>query len=133
MNDLYANYPWVPFFQELAISILKYKDDRSTLLAWLKHDLAELKSRDKQTLWFCKKITDSTRDDIDSFSVLYILCKNYNYDTLERILPIFKDFFQIQADASSNIGGLITTNTYHFFFSNDSSIINILWDIFEKH
>ena len=57
MNDLYANYPWVPFFQELAISILKYKDDRSTLLAWLKHDLAELKSRDKQTLWFCKNTT----------------------------------------------------------------------------
>lgn len=132
MNDLYANYPWVPFFQELSQSILKYRDNRSPLLAWMRRDLTNLKNRDNEKLWFCKKISDPTRNDIDPFSVLYILCKKYNYDTLEKILPIFKNFFQIQTDASSNIGGLITTNTYHFFFLNDSNIINILWIIYEK-
>lgn len=132
MNDLYADYPWVPFFQELAGAILKFKDDRKPLLAWLRRDLSDLKSRDNKTLWFCEKIVDSTRNDIDPFSILAILCKKYNYETLERILPIYKDFFQINADASSSDWGLITTNTTHFFFSNDNTTINTLWDIFEK-
>lgn len=132
MNDLYANYPWVPFFQELAIAILKYKDDRSSLLEWLRRDLSCLKSREKKTFWFSEKITDPARNDIDPFSIFAILCKKYNYETLERILPFFKDFFQIQIDASSSDWGLITTNTTHFFFTNDNNDINTLWDIFEK-
>ena len=132
MNDLYENYPWVPFFQELAKAILKYKDDRKPLLAWLKRDLSGLKSREKKAFWFCKKITDPARNDIDPFSIFAILCKKYNYETLERILPIFKDFFKIQADASSSDWGLITTNTPHFFFTNNNNEINTLWNIFEK-
>ena len=132
MNDLYANYPWVPFFQELAKAILKYKDDRRPLLAWLRRDLSDLKSREKKAFWFCEKITDSARNDIDPFSIFAILCKKYNYETLERILPIFKDFFKIQVDASSSDWGLITTNTTHFFFTNDNNDINTLWEIFEK-
>lgn len=132
MNDLYTNYPWVPFFQELAIAILKYKDNRSPLLAWLKRDLSGLKNREKKTFWFCEKITDPARNDIDPFSIIAILCKKYNYATLERILPIFKDFFQIQVDASSSDWGLITTNTTRFFFTNDEDVINSLWNIFEK-
>ena len=79
MNDLYADYPWVPFFQELARTMLKFKHDRSRLLAWLRRDLTDLKNRDNETLWFCKKISDPTRNDIDPFSVFYILCKKYNY------------------------------------------------------
>ena len=75
MNDLYENYPWVPFFQELAKAILKYKDDRKPLLAWLKRDLSGLKSREKKAFWFCKKITDPARNDIDPFSIFAILCK----------------------------------------------------------
>lgn len=74
MNDLYANYPWVPFFQELAIAILKYKDDRSSLLEWLRRDLSCLKSREKKTFWFSEKITDPARNDIDPFSIFAILC-----------------------------------------------------------
>ena len=132
MNNLYADYPWVPFFQELAGAILKFKDDRKPLLAWLRRDLSDLKNHGNNNLRFCERITDPTRNDIDPFSIFSILCKKYNYETLERIVPIYKDFFQIHADATSSNWGLITTNNTDFFFSNDNAIIYTLWDIFEK-
>lgn len=132
MNNLYADYPWVPFFQELAGALLKFKDNRKPLLAWLRRDLSDLKNHGNKNLRFCERITDPTRNDIDPFSIFAILCKKYNYETLERIVPIYKDFFQIRADATSSNWGLITTNTSDFFFSNDKAIIYTLWDIFEK-
>ena len=132
MHNLYSMYPWMPFFKELASSLLKFRDDRGALLNWLRIDLSDSMGRDKKKLGFCSKLTDSSRKDIDPFSVISILCRKYHFESAEKILKKYKDFFQIQSNASSSDWGLITFNNDDFLFSNNESIIETLWIIFEK-
>lgn len=132
MHNLYSMYPWMPFFKELASSLLKFRDDRGALLNWLRIDLSDSMGRDKKKLGFCSKLTDPSRKDIDPFSVISILCRKYHFESAEKILKKYKDFFQIQSNASSSDWGLITFNNDDFLFSNNESIIETLWIIFEK-
>jgi len=132
MDTVLAKYPWVVFHKELANAILKYKNDRQLLLRWMKEELSDVRRSDNVKLWFCGKLLEPTRKDIDPFSIFSILCRIYQFETLERIFPIYKKFFQIETPASSSSWGIVTTNTSYFFFTNDKHTINLLWKLFEK-
>ena len=132
MTNIYSMYPWVPFFKELAGSLAKFKNNRETLLNWLRTELSDIRGREKKELKFCKKIADVSRKDIDPFSVIAILCRKYHFESSEKILAKYKDFFQIQSEASSSDWGQATFNNDEFLFSNNNSIIDNLWSIFEK-
>ena len=132
MNDINSAYPWVPFFKELVNSLLQFKKDRSPLLNWLKKEIAVSKGMDKKKLKFCDSLIDPTRKDIDPFSVISILCKKYHFESSEGILQKYKRFFNIQCEASSSDWGLVTNNDIAFLFSNKETVINTLWELFEK-
>ena len=131
-NEMYRTYPWVPFFKELADSLLKFKVDRAPLLKWLREEIAVSKGRDKRHLQFCKALSDTSRTDIDPFSVISILCKKYYFESVKTILLKYKVFFNIQSEASSTDWGMVTNNNIGFLFSKDQDIIDTLWILFEK-
>lgn len=132
MNDINSAYPWVPFFKELVNSLLQFKKDRGPLLNWLKKEIAVSKGMDKKKLKFCDSLIDPTRKDIDPFSVISILCKKYHFESAEGILQKYKSFFNIQCEASTSDWGRVTNNDIAFLFSNKETVINTLWELFEK-
>ena len=132
MNDINSAYPWVPFFKELETSLLKYKSDRKPLLKWLKAEIANSKGMDNKDLGFCEQLSDSSRIDIDPFSVISILCKKYHYESVDVILQKYKVFFNIQSKVSLSDWGMVTNNTIKLLFSKNENVINTLWVLFEK-
>ena len=122
-------YTWIPFYKELAIKLLEYKDNRNELVKLIySFDKTEyLHMKDKS------KITD-----IDPFSFYGIFNRGTTENNRKNTLKKIKDFFQLSNETPYDFDGIpILDNRNSFYFRCDNYEIlkqscNFYWNIFEK-
>ena len=124
-----SDFTWIPFYKELAIKLLDYKNNRSELVDLVySFDKTEyLHMEDKS------KITD-----IDPFSFYGTFNRGITEDNRKNNLKKIKQFFQLDSEIPSNFDGIpILNNQKSFYFAwysqktlNQSC--DSYWYLFEK-
>lgn len=126
-------YSWIPYYTEFADKLMRFRNNRKSLLALIYKHREELLAR---------YLHDEGGDedllvDIDPFTVLGIFNRNITEENRLRVTNLFKTLFNIQADIPGDFYGIPVLNNQksHFFGfktrRKDEDIEN-LWSLFEK-
>ena len=122
-----AKFTWIPFYQELADKLLKFKNDRKSLLnILLGLDYGYIKSI------FDKK--DYPVKDIDPFSVFSIFNKKMSEEKRLDVASYFKESFDIKSELPLDFCGVpVIHPLMALFFAREDAMNDIqpLWDLFE--
>lgn len=130
-------FTWIEFYSELAKALLKYKDDRKSLVDWIYGDLSKVtRSNGKSFVDYIHNADKSKVDDIDPFSVFAIFNRGTTYENRKMLLQVFKGFFGLEADVPSDFNGIpVVDSRMSFFFEwgkQQQKSIQTLWNMFEK-
>lgn len=130
-------YTWIPIYQELANTLLQYKDNRKPLVDWIYNNLSSiLNNKGKPLINYLHEKDGSRINDIDPFSVYAIFNRGISNTNRSEILKKFKECFKLQSDIPSDYDGIPIVNPMRsFFFSweNDNKErIENLWKLFYK-
>ncbi len=130
-------YTWIPIYQELANTLLQYKDNRKPLVDWIYNNLSSiLNNKGKPLINYLHEKDGSRINDIDPFSVYAIFNRGISNTNRSEILKKFKECFKLQSDIPSDYDGIPIVNPMRsFFFSweNDNKErIENLWELFYK-
>jgi len=125
------HFDWIPFYMELAETILEYKNKRNELVEFI---FAEDGLRDFSNYLHLQDKNQKI-NDIDPFSFIGI----FNRGTLSisnriKILEKIKERFKIKADIPSNFDGIPVSNYSRMFFYNWNDFensCNRIWEAFE--
>lgn len=120
------SFSWIPFYQELAEKLLKYKDKREDLVQFV-YSLGDCSS-------FIKKDDGSEVEDIDPFTVFAVFNRQIGDAKRVKIAKSFKDYFSVLAEVPDDFLGIPVMNNQKsaFFYRQTSSEqIPLLWDLFE--
>lgn len=123
------NFAWTEFYSELATALLRYADDRNSLIEKVKaiYTNAGMKL---PTLERENKIVD-----IDPFTVFGLFNKGISNDNRITILSQIKDLFGISAPVPTEFDGIPVLNNmsatfYYFSGERGEKDIDNLWSLF---
>ena len=133
-------YTWIPFYRELAEKLLRFRDDRSQLIEWIKTDLNKVKTkRGGHSLisYLTKSEYFQQTNDIDPFSVFGIFNrKNQRGDSgRKELLLMFHDEFNLSSDIPTDFDGIPPIEIFSaniFCLRKGMVTIDFLWNLFEK-
>ena len=119
------DFSWVPFFEELADKLLKFKNNRRELIKLMRTSFSE-----------ANKVLTEINDDIDPFTVF----SNLNYtgtddDKKSLLFEKIKNNFIIESAVPTGFDGVPQSrNVNPNFFKQpvDGGHFDILWDTFES-
>lgn len=130
-------FTWVPLYKELAQALLRYKDNRQSIVDWIYSDLGKITRSDGKPLVDYLHQKDHSRiTDIDPFSVYGIFNRSVTWTNRTELLKMFKEHFRLSAEVPTDFDGIpILDARNSFFFSweddNDKRIKG-QWALFEK-
>lgn len=124
-------FPWISFYEELAIKLLEYKDKRKRLIVFLQ----QLCTENDIKFPFVEN-DNSIVEDIDPFTVFGIFNKGITNENRIKICRVFKNAFNIQADIPANFDGIpVLNNMNSWFFAGKNergeNDIENLWEMFQ--
>ena len=132
-------YTWIPFYKELAENLLLYKNNRSSLIKWIRTDLYKVRGKGGHSLIQSLINNDDfvKQNDIDPFTVFEIFNRGYSKGELglRELLLIFHDKFNLSSAVPSDFEGLpFIKNSYAYatFLKNKRISSGFLWGVFEK-
>ncbi|RYG58131.1 MAG: HNH endonuclease [Alphaproteobacteria bacterium] len=122
-------FDWVPFYEEMALSLLNYRTRQPELVAVLKAcEVNGLKDRNP-------KETEIELSEIDPFTFVALLNKQSHVERA-RMLGIVKAQLGINAPVPTQFLGIPTTNArqswlFAYRFERQANDVGKLWDLFE--
>lgn len=124
-------FPWISFYEELAIKLLEYKDKRKSLIVFLQ----QLCTENDIKFPFVEN-DNNIVEDIDPFTVFGIFNKGITNENRIKICRVFKKAFNIQADIPANFDGIpVLNNMNSWFFAGKNergeNDIENLWEMFQ--
>ena len=126
-------FTWIPFYQELAKALLKYKDNRKPLVDWIYSELSKVGSG--TLVDYLKEKDGSQIVDIDPFSVFAIFNRSLTKENRISFLQMFKEKFGLTSAVPVDFDGIPTIFAMKaFFFSweaDNEQRIHDLWELFE--
>lgn len=126
-------FSWIPFYSELAKTLLEYKNDRKPIVDFIYSDLSTVGG--KSLVDYIHMEDGSRVKDIDPFSVFAIFNRSLKLENKMAFLQKFKDRFGIKADLPKDFDGIPTVNTQRAFFFNwaekNAESISQFWELFE--
>jgi len=126
-------FTWIPFYQELAKALLKYKNNRKPLVDWIYSELSKVGSG--TLVDYLKEKDGSQIVDIDPFSVFAIFNRSLTIDNRISFLQMFKEKFGLNSAVPTDFDGIPTIFAMKaFFFSweaDNEQRIHDLWKLFE--
>ncbi len=133
-NNQFAPFQWIPFYEELATKLLKYKNDRAPLVAEI-HRIRSLVGLSELTDRFSDGSSKSL-NDICPFSVFGIFNQDIKDEKYCRILEELKKLLAITIEfptKNPTLPRLFSLNSWFFGFEKDRRQQDIpnLWDLFE--
>lgn len=124
-------FNWVKFYEEFALKLLDYKDNRAELIEKVKaiYDMVGIK------LPILKR--DNNIVDIDPFTVFALFNRNIKDENRIKILKAISKLFDIVAEVPTSFDGLPILDSrnakfYHFIGYRGNNDINYLWKLFES-
>jgi len=129
--SLNNRFTWIPFYEEFANKLLKYKSNRSELLAVIKSCFENL----PLSYPFKERGVDEY-DDIDPFTVFGSFNRGLTDTNRIALLERYKFAFEVNADVPRDFDGVPTLmNMSSWFFAykknRGEKDIDNLWDLFE--
>jgi len=127
-------YDWARFYATVADNLLAYRNDRSSLVAWLHQMAAEVDG--------VFHLTDKDASggviplgDIDPFSAIGTFNRNLTSEKRRIIASRFKEFLKVGEDVPGSFSGIpVLDNRNSLFFKNQAERgpddIDILWEVF---
>ena len=129
-------FTWIPFYQELAKSLLKYKEDRKPLVDWIYTELSKVTGGGgKSLVEYIHNKDKSNVTDIDPFSVIAIFNRSgLTIDNRISYCEKFRVMFGLEAEVPTNFDGIPTVFAMRAFFFNweGHSRTEYLWELLEK-
>lgn len=126
-------FSWIPFYSELAKTLLEYKNDRKPIVEFIYSDLSTVGG--KSLVDYIHMEDGSRVKDIDPFSVFAIFNRSLKLENKMAFLQKFKDRFGIKADLPKDFDGIPTVNSQRAFFFNwaekNAESISQFWELFE--
>lgn len=128
-------YPWIPFYEEFADTLVGYRDRQSELIAFLKdlqdqgRKITPLNDRDAQGNRFLLK-------EIDPFTFYGVFNRGTTFEERSLILKEIKTQFDVRADVPTDFAGIPVLNnqkSWLFAYAKDRQVgdVDRLWDVFE--
>ena len=117
------NFTWIPFYKELAVALLQFRNNREELVNWIYSDLSLIKGEGGKCLIdYLHEKDGSHISDIDPFSVFAIFNRATSFRS--QFAQAFKDKFSLRASVPVDFDGIPVVNTLHsFFFSREDDNI----------
>lgn len=127
-----TRFAWVSFYEELATSLLAYKNNRSDLLKIL-----EIIFKDAGLNYPFKEKGQEKYEDICPFTVFGSFNKGIKDSNRIALLEQFAKYFSIKANVPEDFSGIpVLMNVSAWFFSYKESRgehdIDNLWELFDK-
>lgn len=124
-----SNFMWTDFYSEFATSLLKYADDRASLIEKVK----EIYKNAKMKLPTLER--DNNIVDIDPFTIFGLFNKGITNDNRIAILTQIKTLFGISAAVPNDFDGIPVLNNmsatfYYFSGERGENDIDNLWTLF---
>lgn len=128
-------YTWIPFYTELSMKLLEYKNKRSELVEFIYSD----EGLGYYTNYLHKKEKNQKVDDIDPFSFygIFNTSNKRNKKIANRldILTRIKKKFNLSSDIPSDFEGIPLLNylrSFYFHWDDVNSSCDMLWKVFEN-
>ncbi len=126
-------FSWIPFYAELAKTLLSYKYDRKPLVDFIYSELSKV--GDKSLVDYIHMENGSKVKDIDPFSVFAIFNRSLKLDNKIGFLQKFKERFGLKSAVPTDFDGIPTVNSQRAFFFNwaekNAESIRQFWELFE--
>lgn len=124
-------YSWIPFYEELADKLLKYKNNRKQLLEIIKKCYDDMPI--KYPFLEKGKVNYS---DVDPFTVFGTFNRGLKDETRINILNHYKEAFDVKADVPTDFSGIPVVMLFNaWFFAYEENRgehdIDNLWELFE--
>ena len=130
-NNQKAHLSWIPFYEEFANILLKYKADRQSLIQKLKTVFNSI------NLPFPKLESDYSVIDIDPFTVYGFFNKHITQENRIKIIESIKSVFEVKEKVPSDFDSIPVVNNLKaaFFYGlkdrEKNNDIDNLWNIFD--
>ncbi len=124
-------FTWIPFYKEFAQKLLKYKDDRTTLVNWIYDNV------DGSLIKHFKDNSAGKRvPDTDPFTVMAIINRGITYNKKFELCKQFKSFLNISSPVPQEFSGVpemnnMLSNFMAFEEDRKEGDIERLWNLFE--
>ena len=124
------NFTWIPFFKEFADKLLRFRNDRTSLINWIYDNL-------EGHINHFKDDNNGTRvADVDPFTVFAIINRGITFSKKQEICTKFKNFLKITAPVPQDFNGVPEmnnqrTNFMAFAQNRKNGDIERLWAVFE--
>lgn len=125
------SFDWIPFYEELADKLLKYKNNRKQLLEIIKKCYDDMPI--KYPFLEKGKVNYS---DVDPFTVFGTFNRGLKDETRINILNHYKEAFNVKADVPTDFSGIPVVMLFNAWFfayeeNRGPNDINNLWELFE--
>ncbi len=130
-NTASNKFSWIPFYQELAEELLKYKDKRDFLMDFIYSE----NGIGQYTNYLHLKDKSKKTNDIDPFSFFGIFNRGILNSNRTNILQKIKNHFGIAAEVPVDFDGipvLDNRRSFYFDWDNVQGSCHYLWDVYEK-
>lgn len=122
-------FDWVPFYKELANSLLDYKDDRKPLIAKVKQ-IYEITGISMPTL----EGNNNQLVDIDPFTIFGLFNKHLTDENRKKIISAVASLFNISAPVHTSFDSIPVLNNqnatfYYFLPDRGDNDIDDLWNL----
>ena len=98
-------FTWIPFYKEFAKKLLKFRNDRTSLIKWIYDNV------DGNLIKHLKDAPDGRKvPDIDPFTVFAIFNRGITEDKRKSLCSQFKDFLKIEASVPQDFDGIPIMN-----------------------
>ena len=127
-------FTWIPFYKELAQTLLQFRDDRKLLVDFIYSELSTVGS--KSLVDYIHMENGSKVTDIDPFSVFAIFNRSLKRENRVGFLQKFKNRFNLKSEIPTDFDGIPTVNSQRAFFFNwadkNAESIRQFWELFES-
>ena len=131
IDDLSKAFTWIPFYKEFSQKLLKYKDNRTSLVNWIYDNI------DGTLIKHFKDNNEGKRvPDTDPFTVMGIINRGITWDKKIGLCKQFKEFLNISAPVPKDFVGVPEMNNQRSNFigfedRRKEGDIERLWKVFE--
>lgn len=124
------SFTWIPFYKKCAKELLRFRNDRTSLINWIYNNLQGYINH------FKDDSEGSPMPDVDPFTVFAIFNRGITEDKRKDICNKFKEFLGISASIPDDFDGIPVMNTQksNFIFfakKRKEGDIERLWQVFE--
>lgn len=128
-NSYDNKFAWIPFYEEFADKLLKYKNNRQALISLIKKIYADIEMK-------LPKLDYDEPIDIDPFTVFGLFNKGITTSNRIKISTAFKSEFGVASNVPSEFLGVPVVNNlsatfYYFVGDREEHDIDNLWELFE--